>query len=118
MSSHLPCFDALRRMAREDPAGLEALRKRLVAEVIDGAGPEQRRRLEGLQFRIDAERRCAKNPLAATIRLSALMRDSLLKLQQAIERPQHGRTATPPKAVVLTFPGAKGTHERDASARR
>ena len=106
MSSHLPDFDTLRRMARDNPDGLEALRKKLVAELLDEAGPERRQRLEGLQFRIDMERRRAANPLAATIKLSSMMRDSLLRLQQAINEPDQARAATARSASVLSFPTA------------
>lgn len=106
MSSHLPDFDTLRRMARDNPEGLEALRRKLVSELLDEAGPERRQRLEGLQFRIDMERRRAANPLAATIKLSSMMRDSLLRLQQAINEPDQGRATPARSADVLSFPAA------------
>ncbi len=104
MPSHLPDFDSLRRMARDNPDGLEALRRKLVTELIDEAGPERRQRLEGLQFQIDMERRRAANPLAATIRLSSMMRDSLLRLQQAINAPDEVHMAPARVAAVLSFP--------------
>ena len=104
MSSHLPDFEVLKRMARENPEGLESLRQKLIGEVLEGASPEQRRRLEGLQFRIDVERRRAANPLAATIKLSAMMRDSLLRLQQAVNNPASLMTVPARTAAVLAFP--------------
>ncbi len=104
MSSHLPDFEVLKRMARENPEGLQALRQKLVSEVLDGASPEQRRRLAGLQFRIDVERRRAANPLAATIKLSAMMRDSLLRLQQAVNDPDSLMAVPARGAAVLAFP--------------
>ncbi len=104
MSSHLPDFEVLKRMAQENPEGLEALRHKLIGELLDRASPEQRRRLEGLQFRIDMERRLAANPLAATIKLSSMMRDSLLRLQQAVNNPDSLMTAPARNAAVLAFP--------------
>ena len=106
MSTHLPDFDTLKRLARENPSRLEALRRQLVGELLDAAEPEQRARLEGLQFRIDMECKRAANPLAATIRLSAMMRDSLLRLQQAINAPETLVPHAEP-ARVLAFPAQR-----------
>lgn len=80
----LPDFETLARMAQEDPDGLEALRDRLASNLIESARPEHRRRLRGLQFQIDMERRRAANPLASCLRISQMMQDSLLDLQQAL----------------------------------
>jgi hypothetical protein len=119
MRSQLPDFDTLRRMARDNPDGLEALRRKLVDELLDDAGPERRQRLEGLQFRIDMERRRAANPLAATIRLSSMMRDSLLRLQQAINTPEDVRATPARSADVLGFPqSGVRTASRDGIVRR
>ena len=104
MSSHLPDFEVLKRMAETNPKGLEALRQKLIADVLAGASADQRRRLEGLQFRIDVERRRAANPLAATIKLSAMMRDSLLRLQHAVNNPESLRAVPAHTAAVLAFP--------------
>lgn len=85
----LPDFDTLARMAREDPEALEALRDRLASNLIEGARPEHRRRLRGLQFQIDMERRRAANPLASCLRISQMMQASLLDLQQALAGETH-----------------------------
>ena len=102
MSGQLPDFDTLQTMARSDPAGLERLRLKLVDELIAGAEPQRRHRLQGLQFQIDMERRRAPNPMAACIRLSTLMRDSLLRMQQALNEPRRARPAAA-AARVLHF---------------
>ncbi len=70
-------FDDMVELARNDPQAFEDLRKRMVDEVIDEAPEENRRRLVGLQWRVDQERKLAKNPLAACIRISDLMWDSV-----------------------------------------
>ena len=71
MKSRLPGFDTLVDMARNDPDRLESLRRSLTDAVIAEAScDDTRRRLQGLQFRVDMERRRAATPLAATIRIS------------------------------------------------
>ena len=114
MARQLPDFDTLQTMARHDPTGLERLRLRLVHELIAGADPARQRRLQGLQFQIDMERRRAPNPMAACIRLSTLMRDSLLRMQQALNEPRRPTPTSVPTRVpakVLRFaplPVARG----------
>lgn len=84
----LPDFDALAELAKSDPPALEALRERLTDQVIKGATTARaRRRLRGLKFRIDAERRRSTDPMAACVRLSALMYESLAELKWALEAP-------------------------------
>ena len=66
-------FDAWARLARRDPAEFEAQRTRMIERIIASADEDQRRRLRGLQFRIDMERRRARNPTDACIRLNRMM---------------------------------------------
>lgn len=81
MITRLPAFEVLVDMARNDPEGLETLRRSLTNAVIATASSEDsRRRLAGLQFRVDLERRRAATPLAATIRISEMMCRSLADL--------------------------------------
>jgi hypothetical protein len=81
----LPAFEVLVDMARNDPQGLETLRRSLTNAVIDAAGSDNaRRRLRGLQFRVDMERRRAGTPLAATIRISEMMCRSLASLHRSL----------------------------------
>jgi len=72
-------------MARNDPKGLETLRRSLTDAVIAAASSENtKRRLQGLQFRVDMERRRAGTPLAATIRISEMMCRSLAELHRSM----------------------------------
>ena len=48
---------------------------------------KERRRLKGLQFRVDLERRRAPTPLAATIRISEMMCRSLADLHASFVTP-------------------------------
>jgi len=84
----LPAFDVLVDMARNDPQGLETLRRSLTDAVITAASNEAtRRRLQGLQFLVDVERRKATTPLAATIRISEMMCRSLAELRRCMVEP-------------------------------
>lgn len=97
MKVRLPAFDVLVDMARNDPHGLETLRRSLTNAVITAAPTEDaRRRLRGLQFRIDMERNRAATPLAATIRLSELMCHSLARLHRSMVEPDSLRAARRP----------------------
>jgi len=88
MKARLPGFEVLVDMARNDPEGLETLRRSLTNAVISTASSEHsRRRLKGLQFRVDVERRRAPTPLAATIRISEMMCRSLADLHASFVAP-------------------------------
>ncbi len=66
-------FEAWARLARRDPEKFEVQRTRMIERIIESADDDQRRRLRGLQFRIDMERRRARNPMDACIRLNRMM---------------------------------------------
>ena len=112
MTTRLPAFDVLVDMARNDPQGLETLRRSLTEAVIEAASTEhKRKRLQGLQFRIDMERKRAKNQLAATIRISEMMCRSLADLHRSIVAPfgkfsdgKQADDAISHNATVLGFP--------------
>tara|TARA_A100001037_G_C15153955_1_gene642143 strand:+ start:13848 stop:14186 length:339 start_codon:yes stop_codon:yes gene_type:complete len=89
MKTRLPAFDVLVDMARNDPEGLETLRRSLTDAVISGAASDvTRRRLEGLQFQVDMERARAPSPLAATLRISEMMCRSLADLHRSMVAPE------------------------------
>ncbi len=87
-------FERWARVAKENPSQFEAMRRRAIEEVISRAPQGQQQRLRGLQWRIDQERRLAKNPLNACIRISRMMWESVTApggLQDSLkrmERPQ------------------------------
>ncbi|GAA3976876.1 DUF3135 domain-containing protein [Allohahella marinimesophila] len=91
----LPHFKILERMAKEDPEALEQLRLAHVEAIIADAGLSNERRLRGLQFQIDAIRRGSSNPMAACIRISKLMHDSLIQLNTVLQSE-----VTPPTAAL------------------
>lgn len=102
--SRLPSFDELKIMALEQPQALENLRKLLIAELIASAPESRRRRLEGLAFVIEAERRKAHNPMQACITISRMMLDSLVELNASLDlRRPSSPPNQPPTATVIPF---------------
>ena len=108
MTTRLPAFEVLVDMARNDPEGLETLRRSLTDAVISAASSDNaRRRLQGIQFRVDLERRRAPTPLAATIRISEMMCRSLQDLHASMVTPfEDVEPAPDPNAAdkVVPFP--------------
>ena len=68
------------KIRRSSSAGGEAA----IRAVIEQAPPEHRARLRQLQFRIDLERRRAKTPLGATVRLQSMMWERFAALRAAL----------------------------------
>ena len=101
----LPSFDVLQKLARQDPRALEDLRRRLTNDVIRrGRSQRSRQRLRGLQFTIDLERKRARDPLAACVKLSQMMHESLAELNRAFLDPEPPRAAAfPEPATVVPF---------------
>ena len=107
MNTRLPDFDILLDMARNDPEGLETLRRSLTGAVIASAiSDNTKRRLHGLQFRVDMERRRARSPLAAAIRISEMMCRSLADLHRSMVtlEEDHQQPAQTSSATVIQFP--------------
>lgn len=97
-------FEDLAGLATKDPAKFEALRAKMCQDLIQSAPERLHRRLNGLQFTIDMERQKAKTPLAACIKLSNMMHDSLKELQQALANPEeYMRNLRQEEAQVLQF---------------
>lgn len=84
MQRTLPDVDTLRKMAINNPAELELLRRNLAQQIIDQAAPQNRARLQGLQFEIDAHCQTASNPVAACVKISAMMQASFERLHSTL----------------------------------
>jgi hypothetical protein len=102
----LPAFEELAELGRRDPEALQALGRLLTDDVIKHAPrAASRRRLEGLKFRIEMERRRSPDALAACVRLSQLMHESLSELHAVLNEPNgFRRPATRAVGTVLGFP--------------
>ena len=86
MNSQLPDIDVLMTMAKDDPQGLEDLRQRLSLELVEQAPKPYQKRLNGMIFQMDMERRRCNNPMQLCIKASQMMMDSFYQLQQSIEQ--------------------------------
>lgn len=84
MSSDDFNFDEMAKLAKEDPKAFEQKRLELIRNFLQSAGEDRKRKLEGLQFKIDMIRRKAKTPLQATIEISKLMHDSFVELRELL----------------------------------
>jgi hypothetical protein len=100
-------FDAWASLAREDPEEFER-RRRAAIDALIASSPDSQRRLAGIQFRIDMERRLAHTPLKACLRLSEMMWDTFLDLQPALaEMCLHTAGASPRPHLNLVKSGVK-----------
>ena len=102
----IPSFDELVEINRHSPADLEALRTGLIKHTIDQAPEATRRRLNGLQFQIEMERRRASNALAACIKISRMMHESLGELTSLL-RPESSEgygIDSPPRQTANVIP--------------
>lgn len=70
-------FDRWAKLAKDDPEAYEDMRKKLIQEVIDGAAPEVKRRMEGLQWQIDQVRTGSTNPMSSCLKISKMMWDNV-----------------------------------------
>ncbi len=85
--SELPDFDTLRAMYLEDPDSLDEIRNDLTREIMERAPDTNRRRLEGLQFRINMELERARSPEARFLKLSRMMHQSFSELRDCLNNP-------------------------------
>lgn len=77
-------FDELKHLAEKHPEKLEEYRQQWIEQTIDEASSSHQRRLRGLQFQIDMQRRKSKTPMASCIQISKMMHDSLANLYEVI----------------------------------
>jgi hypothetical protein len=104
MNKPLPSFARLQEMAQQDPDALERLRQQHVKAAIEAAPEDYRKRLEGLQFQIDGQRRLAKSPMASCLTISKMMHDHLHQLKAVIEGQDSSEQVELEEAKVLSFP--------------
>ncbi len=109
----MPSFDEMVRLAKEEPENFEAMRQELIESTITDAPEDHQRRLRGLQFQVDMERRRSGSAMAACINISKMMHDSLYTLGQTLNAAAGAETdpvidlfaeerAT--AATILSFP--------------
>ena len=100
-------FEQWSELASEDPAAFEQMRQEMIEAVIDAASQRCRRRLRGLQWRIDQMRTQAPNPMAACISLSNMMWESFAGedgLAETLNRPCAPCPRVEDYATIIPFP--------------
>jgi len=100
-------FDQWADLAKADPAAFEAKRAEVIEDMIQRMPVGKQQRLRCLQWKIDQVRDQAANPMAACIKLSEMMWDSLVGpggLREVLERVGEQNFEPLPKAAVLEFP--------------
>ena len=94
-------FDDWATLARRDRDAFERRRRRVIERCI--ASARNAARLRRLQWRIDVERRRARTPLQACLRISGMMWDRVVAeggLRDRLDRPLPRRSAQ-----IIPFPG-------------
>jgi hypothetical protein len=104
INPEIPSFDTLLNIAENDPELLEKIRNQLAIRSINNAPEPLRRRLRGLQFQINSTCHLAKTPLAACIRISEMMHNSMEELRLSLSRPS---LALQPKVTLPVHVKAK-----------
>lgn len=80
--SDFPTFDELLKLAQEDPDKLEAFRQEQIEKLIADAPQSSQRRLRGLQFQIDAQRKIHHDsPMGSCMSISKMMHESFAELR-------------------------------------
>ena len=108
-NAHRPLieFETWAQLAQSDPAAFEARRARVIEDLILGMPEHKRQRMRCLQWKIDQVRAQCRTPMAACVKLSEMMWDSLVGpggLKDALERLSTDSPAPLPKARVMKFP--------------
>lgn len=103
-------FEEWQALAAKDPEAFEQARRRAIDAFIGGVKPPYRDRLQGLQWRIDMERRRSRNPLAACVRISRMMMNRVYGrggLLDALATIDQVRTSPLPVATVIELKPAR-----------
>lgn len=113
------------KLAQDDPHAFECARLEAIETLIAAAPPDIQDRLRGLQCRIDLERRKARTPLGAAVRLQSLMWDRFESLRAALNDVRNldlnslKPEATPrPSARIIPFQRAREQDVGDAAGSR
>lgn len=70
-------FDEWKELAANDPEAFELKRKRAVQQLIDQTSGDMRRRLEGIQWKVDMARRASSTPSQSCSRIFSMMWESV-----------------------------------------
>ena len=102
-------FEHWSQLAKSDPVAFEKQRARFIEDTINAMPAHKQHRMRCLQWKIDQVRNQARTPMAACIKLSEMMWESLTGpggLNEALGRLRDGNYSPPPRARVLDFPSS------------
>ena len=85
-------FDTWAKLAKSSPEEFEERRRAVIEAQIADSGNV--RMLQGLQCRIEMERMSARTPMKSCLRLSTLMSDAFLNMNDVLNDFVHGRNNT------------------------
>ncbi len=104
-------FEYWSALAKNNPEAFESMRQKCLDELIAQAPVRARRRMEGLQWQIDLVRERSASPMAACLRISQMMWDSVTGengLLEALESPEKLlRPKTTPDQNIIPLNGDK-----------
>ncbi|HHJ40482.1 MAG: hypothetical protein AXA67_01130 [Methylothermaceae bacteria B42] len=102
-STHITSFDfdEWQQLAKANPAAFEVKRHETITQFLEQLAPEQRHRLEKLQWRIDMERKRSATPMSALLKIYDRMMTSLHQQKAALDSFLNDNPApeTPSKAM-------------------
>ncbi len=107
--SHID-FDDWAELAQSDPEAFELRRKQAIEALIARMPEHKQQRMRCLQWKVDQVRDRAKSPMAACIKLSEMMWDSLTGpggLKEALDRMSLENPAPLPNADILAFDASR-----------
>lgn len=101
-------FDEWADIYKRDPEAFERRRAEWIHQYIESAPPHLQPRLRGVMFRVDAERRLARNPIDACVRLTAMMWDSFTDMQRELGCARQSPTAGASRPLARVLPFRRG----------
>lgn len=114
-------FDEWMRLAQQQPEEFQKRREAMIEAAIAKAPEHLEPRLRGLQWKIDRVRETSANPLAACVRISRMMWDSIYSengLLRAMERLTMPAYQAPVRTVCPTVEFRRPTPKRRRTDRK
>jgi len=98
----LPSFDDMVEMAKNDPDAFEAMRIEAIESTINSAPNASQRRLRGLQFQMDADRKLASSDFDSMIRSNQRLMQSYVELRRVMDSWEPSTEAHPAQVISIT----------------
>lgn len=96
-------YDALAKLAQDDPVAYEAFRQQMIERLITAVPNREQARLRGLQFQIDQRRHLAHTPLGATVSLYDMMWRAFLDMNNELSGRRYTKPVARKSAKVMSL---------------